>query len=157
MTKKNITITALSALLILGMASMALAGHGRGGCNGQGQSAKAMYSQLTPEKQAEVKAIFDKYQPKFTDLRNAMKTKHAVLEAMINDGDANEKKIGKLVTEMSTLRDQMHTQREQMRDEISKATGLELAALGQGPGGCPGFDKERGGKRGGFGKAPCWQ
>lgn len=163
MTKKNITITALAAMLILSMSALAFAGpgYGRGGCGGPGSGyGQGAYSQLTPEKQAEVQAIYDKYDPQFTKLRDAMWTKLAVLQAMINDGDSNEKKIGKLTTELSSLRDQMRDLRVAMSDEVSQVTGIEswrgrgYACNGNGPANCPGYG--RGGQGRGHGMGSRW-
>lgn len=130
MTKKNITISALAAMLVLSMAAFAMAGpgygRGYGGCGGYGGNGgpNAGYSQLTPEKQAAVQAVYDKYEPKFTEVRDAMWTKHAVLQAMINNGDSNEAKIGKLTAEMTSLRNQMRDLRIAMDKEVSEITGV---------------------------------
>ncbi|BDQ37453.1 zinc resistance-associated protein [Pseudodesulfovibrio nedwellii] len=135
MNKKNITITALAAVLVLSMAAMAMAGQGYGhgqragnGCGGNG-----VYSQLTPEKQVAVDKIFDKYQPKFTELRDQMWAKHATLQAMVNGGNADEQKITKLTTDMTKLRAQMRDTRDSMRAELEKETGI-VAFNGRGPG-----------------------
>ena len=92
-----------------------------------------MYSQLTPEKQAVVDKIFDKYQPQFTQLRDQIWAKHATLQAMVNGGNADEKKISKLTTDITNLRDTMFDTREAMRAELEKATGI-VAFDGRGRG-----------------------
>jgi len=111
MSKKNITITALAGVLVLAMAAMSFAGpgygRGFGGCGGPGSGPNGAYSQLSPEKQAAVDKIYEKYDAQFDELRTAMWTKHSTLQAMINGGDANEKKIGKLTAEISDLRTKM--------------------------------------------------
>jgi zinc resistance-associated protein len=141
MTKKNITITALAAVLVMSMAAFAVAGpygkgYGRGGCPGYGAGAAA---QLTPEKQAAVDKIIESYTPKFSELRNEMWTKHATLQALVNGGNADEKKIGKLTSELTQLRDQMWDMREKMSAELEKETGIEgFGARGYGRGGCSG-------------------
>ena len=146
MTKKNITITALAAVLVMAMGAMAVAsqGYGRGGgCPAFGSN--SAYSQLTPEKQAAVKKIVESYTPKFNELRNQMWTKHATLQAMVNGGDADEKKIGKLTTEITSLRDQMSDMHDTMVAELEKETGI----IAFGRGGCSGLDcgsYKRGGK-----------
>lgn len=138
MTQKNITITALAAVLVLSMAAWSFAGpgYGRGGCGGPGAGSNSAYSQLSPEKQAAVDKIFEKYAGQMSELRTAMWTKHSVLQAMVNGGEANEKKIGKLTSEITQLRDQMFTVRQQMSDELVKETGI---TVGRGFGACPQF------------------
>lgn len=146
MSKKNLSITALAAALILSMAAFAVAGPGygrgfAGGCGGPGYGPNAAYSQLTPEKQAEVQAIFDKYEPQFEGVRNQMWAKRSVLQAMVNGGKADEKAITGLVNDISKLRDQMWNLRKAMSDELVKATGI--AAFGACPryaqNDCPGY------------------
>ncbi|WP_319469159.1 Spy/CpxP family protein refolding chaperone [uncultured Pseudodesulfovibrio sp.] len=160
-TKKNMMIVPLSALLILALSSFAFAyGQGKGrGCNGDGPGMRAGYSQLTPEKRAAVDAIFAKHRGEMTELRNAMLTKHTVLEAMVNDGNSNEKKIGKIVNEMSELRVKMQELRDKTFSEIEKETGLVMGrgfgggqCGGFGPGGQCGFGA---GPRGGAGYGDC--
>lgn len=126
MTKKNITITALAAVMILSMASFAMAyGHGGGKGNGRGyHNQNNYYNQLTPEKQEAVDAIYEKYRPKFDELRTEMLTKHSTLQAMVNGGDADEKKIGKLTADMAKLRDKMIDTRDSMFTELEKETGI---------------------------------
>lgn len=148
MTKKNITISAMAAVLILAMAAMAIAGPGYG--RGPGSGNCPAFSQLTPEKQAEVDAIMQKYEPKFDELRTAMWTKHSVLQAMINDGDSNEKKMGKLTAEMTTLKTQMRDMRTAMSEELTTATGIDLSQVRGGRGrGCGGYQQSCAGNYGG--------
>lgn len=138
MTKKNITITALAAALVLTMAAWSFAGpgYGRGGCGGPGSGANGAYTQLSPEKQAAVDKIYEKYAPQFTELRDAIWTKHSTLQAMVNGGDANEKKIGTLTADISKLSEQMRTLRTTMSDELVKETGI---TVGNGYGSCPAY------------------
>lgn len=146
MTKKNVTITALAAVLILSMAAWAVAGpgYGRGGCGGN-----SMYEQLTPEKQAAVDKIVEKYSGQLSELRNQMWTKHATLQAMVNGGEADEKKIGKLTAELTDLRDKMYDTRKSMSDELVKETGI---TAGRGFGSCPSYGRSGcPGGGGGFG------
>ncbi|MEZ7198756.1 Spy/CpxP family protein refolding chaperone [Pseudodesulfovibrio karagichevae] len=127
MSKKHITIPALAAVLVLGMAAFAVAGPGHGyagACGGPGYGPGAAYSQLTPEKQAEVKAVADKYEPQFETVRNQIWAKRSVLQAMVNGGQADEKAITKLVTDISSLRNKMRDLRAAMSDELVKATGI---------------------------------
>lgn len=154
MTKKNITITALAAVLVLAMAAWSVAGpgYGRGGCGGPGYGANSVYSQLSPEKQAAVDKIYEKYNGQFTELRNEMWTKHSTLQAMVNGGDADEKKIGKLTAEITELRDKIWNVRQQMSDELVKETGI---TAGGGYGSCPAYGQAScpgGGQGRGFGR-----
>lgn len=142
MNRKNITITALAAVLVVAMAAMAYAGPGYG--KGQrGNSMNDIYSQLTPEKQAAVDSIFDKYQSKFSDLRDAMWAKQSTLQAMVNGGQADEKKITSLTKDISSLRKEMRDTRDEMRAELEKETGL--VAFGGAGKGCARFQQSCGG------------
>lgn len=139
MTKKSITITALSAVLILAMSAMSFAGPGwgrGGGCGGYGGYGNSGYSQLSPEKQAAVDKIVEKYDAQFETLRTEMWTKHSTLQAMVNGGNADEAKIGKLTAELTQLRDKMWNLRSQMSDELVKETGI---TSGNGFGACPAY------------------
>lgn len=142
MQKKNIAIPALAAVLVLSMAAFAVAGPGPGpgrgcpgGCGGPGNGPRAAFSQLTPEKQAEARAVMDKYEPEFETIRNHIWAKRSVLQAMINGGQADEKAITKLITDISSLRNKMRDLRAARADELVQATGI--AAFGVRP--CPGF------------------
>jgi len=142
MTKKNITIAALAAVLVMAMSAVSFAGPGYGrGCDGSGPGVG--YSQLTPEKQAAVDKIVDSYSKQFTELRDQMWTKRATLEAMVNGGNADEKKIGSLVSDISGLRTKMRDLRDKMSDELEAETGIAGFARGAS---CPGFGP--GGERG---------
>ncbi len=137
MTKKNITTTALAAVLVLSISAFAFAGpgYGRGGgCGGPGGD--STYSQLTPEKQEAVNKIVDKYSEQFKEIRTEMWTKHSTLQAMVNGGQADEKKIGKLTAEVTQLRDKMWDLRDKMSDELVKETGI---TAGNGFGACPAY------------------
>lgn len=128
MNTKNISIAAMAAFLILGMTAMAFAapGQGRNG-RGAGLNSKGVYSQLTPEKQKAVDAIYDKYDGKFDSLRTQLWTKHSTLQALINGGNADEKKIGGLIADINELRDQMRDTREAMRADLEKETGWSVS------------------------------
>ncbi|WP_319541919.1 periplasmic heavy metal sensor [uncultured Pseudodesulfovibrio sp.] len=154
MNKKNITITALAAVLVLSMAAMAMAGqgYGRGHGGGYGCGGNGVYSQLTPEKQVAVDKIFDKYQPKFTELRDQIWAKHATLQAMVNGGNADEQKISKLTTDITKLRDQMRDTRDAMQVELEKETGIvAFNGRGQGRGQGRGYNGDCYGQGGGAG------
>jgi zinc resistance-associated protein len=160
MNKKNITITALAAALVLAMAAWSFAGPGYGrGCGGPGNGGPGngmnnYYSQLTPEKQVAVDKIYEKYSPKFTELRNQVLTKRSTLQAMVNGGNADEQKIGKLTADISKLRTQMWEMRGSMSNELVKETGI---TAGKGYGSCPAYGQAScpGGRRGpGGGRGP---
>lgn len=144
MTKKNITTTVMAAALILALSSWAVAGpgYGRGACGGPGWG-QTPYAQLSPEKQAAAEAIFAKYDAQIDEVRDALWTKHATMQAMINGGKADEKKLGVLVGEIRVLRDKMRELRASMDDELVKETGIMPRAgrsgRGLGPDCGPGF------------------
>ena len=138
---RNITITALAAAMVLTMAALSFAGPGYGR-GGPGYGAKSAYSQLTPEKQAAVEKIYEKYDAQFTELRNRMWTKQSTLQAMVNGGNADEKKIGSLTADISNTRTQMLNLRKTMSDELVKETGI---AAGYGPCSAYGQDSRFGG------------
>jgi zinc resistance-associated protein len=147
MSKKYISISALSAVLVLGMAAFAMAGPNSGkgfvgACGGPGYG--AAYSQLTPEKQAEANAVVDKYQPQFEAVRNQIWAKRSTLQAKINGGKDDEQAITKLVTEISGLRNKMRDLRASMSEELVKATGIAAFGTCPGPGYGRGFDRDDG-------------
>lgn len=154
MNKKHITITAIAAILVLSMAALSIAGpgygrgYGRGGCGGPGYGANGAYSQLTPEKQVAVNKIYEKYQVKFAELRDQMWAKHATLQAMINGGNADEKKIAALTSEVSNLRQQMWDMRDAMGAELEKETGI---VAGNGYAACPAYGQANCPGGGGYG------
>jgi len=155
MTKKTLITSALAAVMILSVAAFAFAGPGRGRGNGC-EYPNGYYSQLTAEKQEAVDAIYEKYRPKFDELRTQLLTKHSTLQAMINGGNADEKKIGKLTAGIASLRDRMIDTRDAMFSELEKETGIVNfngrgnCGYGRGSGhgmgrgaGCPGFGQGR--------------
>ena len=178
MTKKNLSTMTLAMILVLAMAGFAAAGpgygqgNGRGGCGvwGGQQGPQGWYGQLTPEKQEAVRKIFESYRPKFNEVRTSIQAKRAVLQAMVNGGQADEQKITRLTKDISSLHGKMFGLRQAMNDELSKETGLNVAQLGRGfgPGkgrnvncagpGCgrndgPGYGQGRSMR----GDRPCWQ
>lgn len=154
MTKKNISIAALAAVLVMSMAAFAVAGSGYGrgfggGCGGPGYGQAKGFAQLTPEKQAEVQAVYDKFAPQFDKLREQMWTKRSTLQAMVNGGKADEKAIGGLVSDISKLRTQMWDLRKGMSDELVKVTGItDFGGFGTcpryGQNDCPGYGDGQG-------------
>jgi zinc resistance-associated protein len=138
MSKKNITTSALAVALVLSMAAFAVAGPGYGrGCGGPGYGPNSAYVPLTPDQQAAADQIIEKYDAQFDELRDQMWTKHSVLQAMINGGNADEKKIGKLTSDISSLRKQMWDMRNAMSAELVKAG----VPAGRGLGNCPGYGR----------------
>jgi len=151
MTNKNITTIALAAVLVMSMSAFAFAGpgYGRGNCGGNGYGANSAYSQLTPEKQAAVDKIVDKYAVQFKDLRTEMWTKHATLQAMINGGNADEKQIAKLTAGIAELRDKMWDTRDKMATALEKETGIVTgngfgSCSRYGQASCPGYGSGQG-------------
>lgn len=155
MTKKNLTTMTMAMILVLAAAGFAFAGpgygpgSGRGGCGAwSGQAGpQGWYGQLTPEKQAAVEKIFESYRGKFGEVRTAMQAKRSVLQAMINGGQADEKKITKITQDINSLRDKMFDLRQALSDDLVKETGIETARLGRGYGSAyncagPGYGSE---------------
>ncbi len=134
--KKKIVIAAITAILVLSVSGFAFAGHGKGFGRGNCDDFRSACRHLSPEKQKAADAVINKYSSEMTQLRNKLETKHSVLQAMINRGDSNEEKIGKLVTEISELRDRLWDVRKKMSAELEEATGLSLRGKGMG---CPRF------------------
>ena len=180
MTKKNLSTTTLAMILVLAMAGFAAAGpgygpgNGRGSCGAWGGQAgpQGWYGQLTQEKQAAVDKIFESYRPKFDDVRVSLQAKRNVLQAMVNGGQADEKKITSLIQDMNNLREKMFDLRQALNDDLSKETGINVAQMGRGfgqgrsfncagPGygrsDCPGYGQACGQGRGMRGNGPRWQ
>ncbi|MBN2140467.1 MAG: periplasmic heavy metal sensor [Desulfovibrionaceae bacterium] len=156
MAKKTTLVlgTALAALLVAGLALAGPYGHGDG--PGMGR----IYAQLSPEKQALVDKVMDQHQAKSHDLREKMWAKRTELDALVRSGKAEKKDIQSLVQEMTRLRSEMHTEREALRAELTKETGIEPPRRGLGPGfgeRAHGFGPGNGPGAGrcGFGERPC--
>lgn len=151
MTKKTLIISVAMAAL-LSMAAMAYAGpgYGRGGCGGPGYGyGNAPVDQLTPEKQAAVDKIMEKFQQKQLQLRDKASAAHIKLEALSNSGNVDEGRIDSLVAELSKIRTQMWENRTAMAKEIEAETGIQFQGRrgpGYGPGYCAGYGN--GGGRG---------
>lgn len=158
MSKKQIALFSLSLMAVLAMSVSAFAGPGWGRGGGP---------QLTPEKQAAAEKIFEKYQVKFVELREQLWAKHTQLQAQMSAEKPDQKTIEGLTDEIVKLRMDMYKNRTDMRDELTKETGLEF---GSGAGGCPGQGGGRGGcggpgygarggcggpGQGGYGAGPC--
>lgn len=159
MTRKTL-IFSIVAIAMLSMAAMAYAGpgYGRGGCGGPGGAGyghgNGFYSQLTPEKQAAVDGIFEKYRAKQIELRDKSRAAHIKLEAFANSGNPDEKRIDALVAELTDIREQMRDNRAAMAEEIEAETGLRFDGRGRRGGGynCAYLDGDvRGGGHGSHG------
>ncbi|WP_432737968.1 Spy/CpxP family protein refolding chaperone [Maridesulfovibrio sp. FT414] len=164
--KKTIVIPVM-VIMVLALAGTAMA---RGGCNGaygggpgygQGYGPctgpAQMFDQLTPEKQQEVKAIFQKYDDKIEAVRSQMWAKRTELNALVEAGKAEKKDITALVNDMAALRDKGYNLRKQLSAEIEQATGIAMPVPGFGGNGMDngkmGFGRHhRGDDRGGN----CW-
>lgn len=145
MSKKTITIPALSIVALLALTAMSFAGPGYGQGQGRGGCGFAFYDNLTPEKQQAVDSIVEKYRGEQQTLRDQMWAKHATLEAMTNGGNADEAKITKLISQMRDIRTKMQANRDAMRAELEKETGMVLPNRGNnrgkyGPGTCSNYD-----------------
>ncbi|WP_018123793.1 periplasmic heavy metal sensor [Desulfovibrio oxyclinae] len=144
MTKKTL-IFSIVAIAMFSMAAMAYAGpgYGRGGgCGGPGMGSghgyghgNGFYSQLTPEKQAAVDGIFEKYRAKQIELRDKARAAHIKLEAFANSGNPDEKRIDALVADLTDIREQMWDNRAAMSKEIEAETGLRFDGRGRRGGG----------------------
>ena len=110
-------------------------GPGFGPCAGVGQ----LFSQLTPEKQQAVKAIFDKYDEQFRSIKTQMWAKRTELRALVASGKAEKKDITSLVSSMAALKDKNYNLRKQVSDEIEQTTGIAMPVFG-----CDGFDMDNG-------------
>lgn len=141
------TLIPLMTLLVLSIAAVAMARGNYGYGGGQG----AM-PQLSPENQAKVEAIFDKYDDKFQELRKEQWAKRTELEALVRSGKADKETIHALVKELSENREKIFTLHKDMSAEIEKETGLVIPMNRRG-GGCPGL--ESGGCPGNGGNYNC--
>lgn len=155
---KKRLVTTIAVLALVSFSALAFAAP-RGGGRGPGAGADP-YSALTPEKQAAVTKILDKYHVKLGDLREQIWAKHTELQALSQSGKAERSDIQTLVADIAKLRKAMNDQRDAMRAEIEKETGVKgfgrgyhrggmgggmgfggadcPRGLGMGPGGCPG-------------------
>lgn len=154
MTKK-ITLASLAVIAVLAISSMAFAGPGQGHMGRNGQP--GMWNNLTPEKQAEVKKIFDAHREKMDGLRDQLWAKHTTLDALVDSGKATKSDIESLVSDMVKIKRNMDRERDALSTELEKTTGLRFFG---GPGfGCggPGFGQgyhHRGFKGHGRGMGP---
>ncbi len=155
MNKRLITTVAVLAIVSMSAFAFAAPKGGRG---------PAADPALTPEKQAAVAKIVDKHHAKLVELREKIWAKHTELQALSQAGKAEKSDIQNLIAEISKLRTSMNEERDAMRTEIEKETGLKgygrgyhRGGMGGGMGGgdCPGGGLGgRGGMMGGAGACP---
>ncbi len=136
MRKRIVTTLAVVALVAMSAFAIAAPKGGRG---------PVADPALTPEKQAAVAKIVDKHHAKLIDLREKIWAKHTELQALSRAGKAEKSDIQNLIAEISKLRASMNEEREAMRSEIEKETGIKGYGRGY----------HRGGMGGGFGGGDC--
>ena len=119
--KKRIVII-ITVLALISMSAFAMAaGKGNRGRN---------VDTLTPEKQAAVEKIVDKHHVKLVELREQIWAKQTELQALSRSGKAERTDIQSLIADISKLRTSMNAERDAMRSEIEKETGI--TAYGRG-------------------------
>ncbi|WP_320173102.1 Spy/CpxP family protein refolding chaperone [Maridesulfovibrio sp.] len=155
--KKKIVIPVV-AIMVMTMAGTAMArgGYHGGEQNGYNNGPRQIFEQLTPEKQQEVKTIFQKHQDEFQSIKSQMWAKRTELNALVDSGKADQKTISKLVKEMVDLRTKAYNLRKQVNSEIETATGIEMPVRGLGGGRCFDDDGPRNGRRPKNDNRGCW-
>ncbi|TIH17389.1 periplasmic heavy metal sensor [Marinifilum sp. JC120] len=142
--KKKIVIPVV-AIMVMAMAGTAMArgGFHQGNHDGYHNGPRQIFEQLTPEKQQEVKAIFQKHQDEFQTIKTKMWAKRTELNALVDSGKADQKTISKLVKEMVELRTKSYDLRKQVNEELETATGIDMPMRGlRGSFGGRGFDDD---------------
>ncbi|WDP92267.1 MAG: periplasmic heavy metal sensor [Desulfobacter sp.] len=154
MKKSLITLT---ALLIVGlMASSAFAwGHGqgrRGGCGGEG---RAVYNNLTPEQQTQLRELRQQFVDETYETRSAMMTKHQELRMLMETSSPDKAKLQGLSDEILGLKKVLADKRIDFSLKAKDiAPELNFMAFGGRHHGRGGFGgKGDGNRRGGDG--PC--
>lgn len=157
MKKRFITAVALVALVSMSAFAFAAPRGGRGPVGDP-------YAALTPEKQAAVNKILDKHHLKLQELREQIWAKHTELQALSQSGKAERADIQSLVSDISKLRTAMNTERDALRADLEKETGVKAFGHGYhrggyGGGDCGGGYGPRGGMMGGgmggYGAGSC--
>jgi zinc resistance-associated protein len=136
MKRSILALAAVIALVALSAVAFAAPRTGKG----------AAQTAITPEQRVTVQKIIESHQDKLFELREKIWAKHAELQALSNSGKAEKGDIQALIGDISKLRDAMHKERQTIRTEIEKQTGLK----GFGPEGYHG-GYHRGGMGGGMG------
>lgn len=139
--KKRIIVT-FTVLALVSMSALAMAASK----GGRGHNAEPT---LTPEKQAAVAKIVDKHHAKLVELREKIWAKHTELTALSRAGKAEKSDIQSLIADISKLRATMNEERDALRTEIEKETGIKAYGRGYHRGGMDG------GMGGGMGAGDC--
>lgn len=113
MKKSILALVAVAALVALSAVAFA-APRGKG----------AAQAAITPEQRATVQKIIESHQDKLYELREKIWAKHAELQALSNSGKAEKSDIQGLIADISKLREAMNKERQSIRAEIEKQTGL---------------------------------
>ena len=153
MNRKNVTVFAATALVVLLVAATAMAnpyGQGRHG----GKGVNPGFSQLTPEKQAAFASIMNEYQDKVFPIRQDIWAKNTELNALYGNPNADPKRITTLVNDIKNLHTGLYEMRKSYGQRIEKEIGINVFNGGPGFGNCPGGNGgySRGGP--GFGDCP---
>ncbi|MBU1596781.1 MAG: periplasmic heavy metal sensor [Proteobacteria bacterium] len=146
---KKRLLTTITVLALVSLSAFAIAAP-RGG-----RGPAAAEPALTPEKQAAVAKIVDKHHTKLVELREKIWAKHTELQALSQAGKAEKADIQNLIAEISKLRTSMNEERDALRSEIEKETGIKSYGRGYHRGGLGGGDCSGGGgdcPRGGSGQ-----
>ncbi|MDR3640612.1 MAG: Spy/CpxP family protein refolding chaperone [Humidesulfovibrio sp.] len=143
--KKSVTTFIIVAALV-SLSAFAFAAGPRGGKGAAGNR-----YDVNPEQRATIQKIIEAHQDKLYELREKIWAKHAELQALTASGKAEKSDIQSLIADISKLRDAMHQERQAIRTEIEKQTGLKAFGPGgyhHGMGGsgynCPGDGLGRG-------------
>ncbi|MFW5501069.1 MULTISPECIES: Spy/CpxP family protein refolding chaperone [unclassified Maridesulfovibrio] len=155
--KKKIVIPVV-AIMVMAMAGTAMArgGYHGGEHNGYNNGPRQIFEQLTPEKQKEVEAIFQKHQDEFQTIKSQMWAKRTELNALVDSGKSDQKTITRLVKEMTDLRTKAYNLRKQVNNEVETATGIEMPMRGFGGGRYFDSDSPRRGHRNNNDYRGCW-
>ena len=133
----TLAMTGLAVLLFAAFAFAQPGGPGYGDCpRGKG------FAQLTEEQQATFQTIMDEHRAEVAPLREELWAKHAELEALSGNVNADPERITQLVSEMKDLRIQLRTERDVLKAKL-EAEGLPTPKRGWG--------KKRGGQGYGHG------
>ena len=125
MKKRLVTLIGVLALVSLSAFAFAAPKGGRGPAE----------PTLTPEKQAAVGKIIDKHHAKLYELREKIWAKHTELQALSQTGKAERADIQALIADISKLRAAMNEERDTLRAEIEKETGIKGYGAGYHRGG----------------------
>jgi len=146
MTRKNTTLIAVAALTICMISAFAYAGQGRFGQgpkqgNGQGFGpCQTAYKDLTPEKRAVVDNLRKEHQQKIFGLRQDVRSKQAMLDALLLAPKTDEAKINKTTKELNQAQSKMFEEQVAHKLKMAEETGVRTpmgrgfhAGRGHGP------------------------